>query len=199
MYERIHPDEINALPLIYFEGEINIVETVEQEKAAYQDLINSDFVIGFDTESKPVFKKGVTQRLALIQLCNGPKVWLYRVHIHGISDYLKEILENKDILKIGMAITDDGKKINHDFKVQTKGLFDISTLSKECGYVENGLRNLAARVLGGRISKAQQTSNWEAEELSDAQRVYAATDAWLGRELYLALTTEKISGNYDEV
>lgn len=200
MYERIHPSEINALPLIYFEGEILLIETPEEEEKAYLEIMNGDYILGFDTESKPVFKKGVIQRLALIQLCNGPKTWLFRVHENGISKRLHEILSTKNILKIGLATTDDGKKINQDFGFMPQGLFDISTLSKECGYIENGLRNLAARVLGGRISKAQQTSNWEAGELSEAQQLYAATDAWLGRELYFALTSEKISGNhYDEV
>lgn len=199
MYERIHPDEINALPHIFFEGEIIIVETPEQEEEAYKEMMNSDYILGFDTESKPVFKKGIIQRLALIQICNGPTTWLYRVHKTGISKILHEILCNKEIIKVGMAISDDGKKIHHDFGFTPEGLFDISTLSKECGYVENGLRNLAARVLGGKISKAQQTSNWEAEELSEAQQIYAATDAWLGRELYMALMTEKLFGNYDEV
>lgn len=199
MYERIHPDEINSLPLIHFEGEIVIVENPEQEEEAYNHMMNCDFILGFDTESKPVFKKGIIQRLALIQIFDGSKTWLYRVHKTGISDQLKEILSNEKIMKVGMAISDDGKKIHHDFGVTTRGLFDISTLSKECGYIENGLRNLAARVLGGKISKAQQTSNWEAEELSEAQRIYAATDAWLGRELYLALMTEKINGFQDEI
>ena len=199
MYERIHPDTINTLPLIYFEGEIIIVETPEQDEEAYQDIMNGDFILGFDTESKPVFKKGIIQRLALIQIYDGSKTWLYRVYKTGISDRLKEILFNDEIMKVGMAISDDGKKIHHDFGVTTHGLFDISTLSKECGYVENGLRNLAARVLGGKISKAQQTSNWEIEELSEAQKVYAATDAWLGKELYMALMTEKFFGNYDEI
>ncbi len=199
MYERIHPDVINSLPLIHFEGEIILVETPLQDKEAYDEIMNSDYILGFDTESKPVFKKGVVQRLALIQICNGSKTWLYRVFTTGISPNLKNILSNPEIMKVGMAISDDGKKINHDYGFMPQGLFDISELSKECGYLENGLRNLAARVLGGKISKAQQTSNWEAEELSVYQKIYAATDAWLGRELYLALVTEKINGNYDEV
>ena len=199
MYERIHPDEINALPLIFFEGEIIIVETPEQEEEAYREMMDGDNVLGFDTESKPVFKKGIVQRLALIQLCNGSKAWLYRVHKTGISRRLQQILAHEEILKVGLATADDGKKINHDCGFLPRGLFDISTVSAECGYKENGLRNLAARVLGGRISKAQQTSNWENEELSEAQQVYATTDAWLGRELYFALVAEKMAGNYDEV
>lgn len=199
MYERIHPDEINALPLIFFEGEIIIVESPEQEEEAYLEIMDCDNILGFDTESKPVFKKGITQRLALIQLCNGQKTWLYRVHKTGISKKLQQILTNENIFKVGLATADDGKKINHDFGFSPQGLYDISNLSAECGYKENGLRNLAARVLGGRISKAQQTSNWENEELTEAQQLYAATDAWLGRELYFSLISEKMAGNYDEV
>jgi ribonuclease D len=199
MYERIHPDEINALPLIAFEGEIVLVETEKDSNEAVQEIMEGDLLLGFDTESKPVFKKGIIQRLALIQLCNGEKTWLFRVLKTGIPNKLAKLLTDESILKIGLAITDDGKKIHHDFGISPKGLFDISTLSKECGYIENGLRNLTARVLGCRISKAQQTSNWEAEELSEAQQIYAATDAWLGRELYLALINEKLAGDYSEI
>ncbi|MEI6347724.1 MAG: 3'-5' exonuclease [Bacteroidota bacterium] len=199
MYERIRPDEINALPLIAFEGEIALIETKEDGDNAVKEILKGDSILGFDTESKPVFKKGIIQRLALIQLSNGNKTWLFRVLKCGIPDTLAQLLSDESILKIGLAITDDGKKIHHDFGITTKGLLDISTLSNECGYIENGLRNLTARVLGYRISKAQQTSNWEAEELSEAQQIYAATDAWLGRELYQTLLNEKLAGDYSEV
>ncbi len=194
MYERIHKNEINALPLVAFEGEIIVIDNEKQIKEAVDEILSMDLLLGFDTESKPVFQKGVQQRLALIQFATANKAWLFRVFKTGITSHLANLLSNNEITKLGMATADDVKKINKDFKIQSLNVIDISTLSKECGYVENGLRNLAARVLGIRISKAQQTSNWENEELNEAQQIYAATDAWLGREIYLELINQKMHG-----
>jgi ribonuclease D len=185
--KKISKEEVNQLPLGQFEGEIILVETEEQIHEAAQEL-NRHTLIGFDTETRPSFRKGVQYQVSLLQLSTAEVAFLFRLHQIGLPSSIKTILENPKIVKIGAAVLDDLrglKKISIGF--QPKSFFDLNEELKKVGFHNVGVRNLSAMVLDIRISKSEQVSNWEAPELTDKQKVYAATDAWVCLEVYKKL------------
>ncbi|EOZ99296.1 hypothetical protein A33Q_0674 [Indibacter alkaliphilus LW1] len=185
--KKISKEEVNQLPLGQFEGEIILVETEEQIHEAAQEL-NRHTLIGFDTETRPSFRKGVQYQVSLLQLSTAEVAFLFRLHQIGLPSSIKAILENPKIVKIGAAVLDDLrglKKISIGF--QPKSFFDLNAELKKVGFHNVGVRNLSAMVLDIRISKSEQVSNWEAPELTDKQKVYAATDAWVCLEVYKKL------------
>ncbi|MBW3466293.1 3'-5' exonuclease [Arthrospiribacter ruber] len=185
--KKISKEEVNELPLGQFEGEIILVESEEQIEEAASELGNNT-LIGFDTETRPSFRKGVQYQVSLLQLATSEVAYLFRLHQLGLPKQIKSILENQNIVKIGAAVLDDLrglKKISPGF--HPKSFFDLNEELKKVGFHNVGVRNLSAMVMEIRISKSEQVSNWEAPELTDKQMVYAATDAWVCLEIYKKL------------
>ena len=183
--------EVNQLPLDKFKGEIVIVESAKQIKDAINE-INLETIIGIDTETRPTFTKGIFNKTALIQIATKKKVYLFRINKTGMPKALTKILENPEIKKIGIAILQDMKELSDQYHTfNYNNVTDLNVLCKKLKFENIGARNLSAMVLGFRISKRQQTSNWEASILSESQLRYAATDAWICREIYLALYNSK--------
>jgi|LSQX01.2.fsa_nt_gb ribonuclease D len=174
------------MPSIAYTGKTIIVTNAEDAEIASEELMQED-IFGFDTETKPVFVSGKSNSIAIIQIASSEKVYIFHVKRFPIKGKFKEFLESPKYLKVGVAIRDDVKKIYKYHKVQTEASFDLTVLSKERGILEAGLRTLTARVFGRKISKRQQLSNWDNFPLSESQIIYAATDAWLCRELYFEL------------
>lgn len=177
------------MPLIQFEGHITLVESKEDYLASIEYL-SKQTILGFDTETKPAFKKGVVYEVALLQLATDERAFLFRLNKIGLPNGLKGILENPEIQKIGVAIRDDIKglqKLNH-FK--PAGFIELQEHVKEYGIQDFSLKKLSAIVLGYRISKSQRVTNWEAPELTEAQQVYAATDAWVSHRIYQSLNKQ---------
>ena len=175
--------EINELSLIAWEGEIKILESFEEMEAAASVLANESH-LGFDTETRPSFKKGDYYPPALIQLATEHCVYLFRISKTKTFDPLLPILESSDILKTGVAIKDDVKELRAMKDFTPSGFVEIADITVKLGYGNRGLRALAGLLLQGRISKAAQVSNWARPELDDKQVHYAATDAWISREIY---------------
>jgi ribonuclease D len=175
--------EINELPLIAWEGTIRILETIEAMDAAVAELMNESH-LGFDTETRPSFKKGEYYPPALIQLATADCVYLFRISKIGSFAPLLPILESADILKTGVAIKDDVKELRAMAEFTPAGFVEIADITLKLGYQNRGLRALAGLLMEGRISKAAQVSNWAREELDKKQIRYAATDAWISREIY---------------
>jgi ribonuclease D len=184
--ESISNEELNELPAGAFEGEIVVVDSKETMKEAYAHLSRCE-VIGFDTETRPSFKKGQLNRMALVQLSSGTKAFLFRLHQIPLSRKILSIFENERIAKVGASIRDDIKGIQHQSPFTPKGFVDIQSIVPRYGIGELSVRKVSGIVLGIRISKAQRLSNWEAQSLTPAQQLYAATDAWTCREIYLKL------------
>lgn len=180
---KISKAEINQLPLIAWEGEIRILETVEAMAAAVAELMHERH-LGFDTETRPTFKKGQYYPPALIQLATEDCVYLFRISKTETLAPLLPLLESPDILKTGVAIKDDVKELRAMEDFQPAGFVEIADITVKLGYENRGLRALAGLLLGGRISKAAQVSNWARPELDQKQIRYAATDAWISREIY---------------
>ncbi|PZX47485.1 3'-5' exonuclease [Algoriphagus chordae] len=187
---KITKDEVNALPLGQFEGEMFLIDKVEDvEEVA--DFLAQQRVIGFDTETKPAFKKGVVNQVSLLQLSTSTQAFLFRLNEIGFPESIRNILEKESIVKVGAAVHDDIKglaKLTDSFYAQS--FFDLNDELKRVGFVNIGVRNLCAMVLGIRISKSEQVSNWEAEKLTIKQQRYAATDAWGCLEIFKKLKAE---------
>ncbi len=186
--------EINELPLIAWEGRIEVLNTVEEMTPVVEQLLNETH-LGFDTETRPTFKKGEYYPPALIQLCTADCVYLFRINKIETLAPLLPILTAPDILKTGVAIKDDVKELRAMEAFEPAGFVEIAEITHKLGYQNRGLRPLAALFLGGRISKAAQVSNWARNELDDKQIRYAATDAWISREIYRKATEEHNQSN----
>ena len=183
---RIEKDFISALPLMQYEGKIVLVEDEKTARKAVRALAREK-VLGFDTETRPSFRKGAGYMVSLVQLCGKKCAYLFRLDFCGGIPVLFPILENPNILKVGVAVKDDVLHLKVRAPFDDAGFVDASKFTRAARIENTGLRALTAHFLGGRISKAAQVSNWAAKELSPQQIVYAATDAWISRELFLKL------------
>ena len=179
-------EQIENYPIRSFEGTIHVINNEHTMNYALEYLKKCE-VIGFDTETRPSFKKGVSYSISLLQLSDSKEAFLFRLHDTGLPKGLVQILSSKHIIKSGAAIHDDIKALKTIAKFKTDSFVDVQTIAKDLGIEHFSLKKLCPLVLGFRISKRQQLSNWELPELSDAQKAYAATDAWVGYELYNAL------------
>lgn len=186
----ISKSEINDLPMIAWEGPIEILNTVEEMTATCEKLMQESH-LGFDTETRPTFKKGEYYPPALVQLATADCVYLFRISKINTFAPLLPILKSPDILKTGVAIKDDVKELRAMEDFEPGGFFEIAGLTRKLGYENRGLRALAALLLGGRISKAAQVSNWARSELDEKQIRYAATDAWISRAIYQKANEEQ--------
>ncbi|MDR0715259.1 MAG: 3'-5' exonuclease domain-containing protein 2 [Puniceicoccales bacterium] len=183
---KISPERIMCLPLVFYGGEIVLVDDINKARCAVAEL-SKEKVVGFDSESKPSFKKGEMYNPSLIQLAGEKKVYLFQLEkINGLEP-IKEILESEDILKAGVGVDLDVARLHCLSYFEARNFFDLGKLSRRLGIVHTGLRNLAAIFLNKRISKCAQLSDWSQSELTDKQRIYAATDAWISRLLYFKM------------
>ena len=185
--KRISKETINDLPLGQFEGEIVLIDSMDQVKEAADELLRHN-LLGFDTETRPSFRKGTLYYVSLLQLATDDMAFLIRLNEIGMPGLIQEILEDSGIIKIGAAVLDDLRglrKVSLGFEPQS--FFDLNEELKKVGFENVGVRNLSGMVLNMRISKSEQVSNWEASELTAKQKLYAATDAWVCLEIYKKL------------
>ena len=184
----ISNDDIQNLPLFSYEGEVVVVDDIAKFNQIKMELFLEN-IWGFDTETKPCFQKGVanSQAVSLLQLSSREKTYLFRLNKMPIPKELIAFLSSPKFIKIGVALKDDVKALKKLHSFEPQGFVDLQDLVKEFKIEDFGLKKMAAIVLGTRISKAQQLSNWEAIELNDKQIKYAATDSWISREIYIAL------------
>lgn len=180
-------EEINELPLQQYEGEIKLIDRKEDVSDAVKELSKCN-LLGFDTETRPAFRKGVSYSPSLIQLATSEKVYLLHLSHIPLSDDIKELLSSSGITKTGVAVGNDVKELRNLSPFRPGGFHDLGDLARGLGMQTSGLRNLAANLLGFRISKGVQCSNWGRKVLTPQQVVYAATDAWVSRKIYLKFT-----------
>lgn len=181
--ESITSEELTDLPLKWFEGEIVVINSNKSLRLA-EKVLSKHSIIGFDTETKPSFKKGVINKVALLQLATKDQAFLIRINQIGLSKKICGILSNPDILKPGVAIRDDIKGLQEWSWFEPNGFIELQDSAKELGIQNFSLKKLTAIACGFRISKGAQLSNWEAEELTEKQQIYAATDAWTALKIY---------------
>ena len=176
-------EEINELPLGAFSGTVIVITDVDSLGTAFQEISRHDH-IGFDTETKPVFVRGHYNKVAILQIALPEKVFIIRLNATGMTPEIITFLENVKIKKAGVAIRDDIKALQHLHPFNPGGFVELATLAKDAGLEVESVKKLTALLLGFRISKSAQTSNWEAEQLNEKQISYAATDAWVCLEIF---------------
>lgn len=186
--EYITNQELDDLPLKVFEGEIVVVDQISKLRSAV-NYLSKEKMIGFDTETKPSFKRGQVNQVALMQLATHKKAFLFRVNKIGLPESVKAILSNPEISKVGVAIHDDIKGLQRISRFTPAGFIELQQEVKDYGINDFSLKKIAGIVLGVRISKSQRLSNWESDELTEAQQCYAATDAWISFQILHSLST----------
>lgn len=188
----IDADAIASMPLTFFEGKITVIDQLGPEFDKAVRFLSRHKVIGFDTETRPVFTPHAPQNgVALLQLSSGHHAFLFRTHLIGLEDSLAAVLANPRIIKVGAAVHDDIRGLQKIFPFEPASFVDLQHICTEWGITDKSVKKLCAIIMGRRISKSQQLSNWEAPKLSDAQKIYASTDAWICREMYFKLLSTK--------
>jgi ribonuclease D len=191
--KEITKEEVAGLDLIEFEGPVTVVDSAGSFDEAYRQ-ISSNGTLGFDTETRPSFKKGKLFPTALVQLASSDHAWIIRVGKMGYPVKLLELFSSEEFIKVGSGLNDDLRRLRSDFNFEPEGFLDLQQYVGAFRIEEKGLKKLSGIVLGRRISKSQQVSNWDADQLTEAQIRYAATDAWICLEIYNTLK-KSISGN----
>ena len=180
----ISREDLNELPIRRYEGEIVLVSTPrELERAA--DDIRAEEVVGWDTETRPAFTRGESYLPSLVQVATARAAYVFQLARMDFSAELAGIFAAPRIVKVGISVADDLRKLRQVIALEEASVLDAGTVARRHGLKQPGLRNLAGIFLGIRIAKGNRTSNWAAPRLSAAQINYAATDAWVCRELYL--------------
>ncbi len=183
---RMSKEEINASPMAQWTGPTCVVRT-RDELAAAMARLDGHTLLGFDTETRPAYTKGESYQPSLLQLATDEEVFIFQFKQLGLAKPLRKLLADPTIIKTGVALDYDIRELVKMAHFKAAGFMDLGDLAKKAGIKNHGLRGLAAVLLGFRISKGAQTSNWAKDVLDPHQIQYAATDAWVGRKLYLAL------------
>lgn len=186
--ESITPELLDKLEYASFPGKIFVIDSVGAEFNRAIAYLRSQKVIGFDTETRPCFGPDQPRYgVALLQLSGPEKAYLFRIKNMGMHRRLCNLLADKRIIKVGAAIHDDIRGLQKLREFEPGSFVDLQKIVWEYGIKDKSVKKMTAIILGFRISKTQQLSNWEAEALSESQCKYAATDAWVCREMYLKL------------
>lgn len=191
-------DEINDLPILNYEGEVVLIRTETELEHILPELAKAT-LLGFDTETRPTFTRGVTmQDPSLIQLATEQKVYLLQISILPFDERIAHILSDENIIKAGIAINDDMNALAKIHPFKPANAVDLAKLANKKGLNAQGLRTITANLLGYRISKGAQCSNWATPSLTHTQIKYATTDAWLGLIIYQQLIKLADSPDYKE-
>jgi ribonuclease D len=181
-------EEMNALPIRRYEGEVHLVESPQALERAAADILR-EAVVGFDTETRPAFRKGEHHLPSLAQVATARAVYLFPLRRLDCSALLGELLGAPHIVNAGVALADDLRQLRQLFAFEAAAALDLGHVARRHGLKQTGLRNLTGIFLGTRIPKGTKTTNWAAPRLTPQQVTYAATDAWACRELYLKFCT----------
>ena len=189
----ISRDNLNELPVRRYEGPVSFVDTPALLRAALTD-IRGERVAGFDTETRPAFRKGESYLPSIVQVATARQVYIFPLRYPDTHGVLGELLAAPHTAKAGVALAYDLRTLKQVFPFTERHMLDLGQIAKRRGYEQTGVRNLAGLLLGYRIPKGAKTTNWSAPQLTAAQIVYAATDAWVSRELYLKFEAEGMIG-----
>lgn len=180
----ISKEQLAQLPVTEYDGNIKLIERPEDVERAVKALRSSD-IIGFDTETRPSFKKGQTNLVSLLQLSTRSTCYLFRLNHIGLPDEVREILEDPDLPKVGLSVHDDFHNLTKICEqLKPAGFIELQQYVRQFDIADKSLTKVCGLVFGRRISKGQRLSNWEAEDLSEGQMAYASLDAMICIDLY---------------
>lgn len=186
--KNINKEEIDQLPAFVFSGEVVVIEDAENAECAANFLRDYKF-LGFDTETRPAFRKGESYKVGLIQLATPNQVYLFRLNKCGFVPALRCLLEDADVVKIGVGIRDDLRNLRKSGEFSPASFIDMQDYAAKFGIEDKSFSKLMAIIFQVKISKRQRTSNWEVPVLTEAQIRYAATDAWGALRMYQRLSS----------
>ena len=191
--------EVAQMPKVQFSGRIFVIYTeTDAEKAV--EYLKNQHIVGVDTETRPSFRKGVTHKVALLQIATSDTCFLFRLNRIGMPAFLQDFLMS-DVLKIGLSLKDDFMVLRRrrDMHAEEGNWIELQDYVKCFGIEDRSLQKIFANLFGQKISKAQRLSNWEAETLTESQINYAATDAWACVEIYNCLAEMEQTGDYEVI
>lgn len=180
------------MPTLEYKGDITVVDTHETAREALRVLATCP-IVGFDTETRPAFRKGCVHKVALMQISTGERCYLFRLNKIGIGAELKAFLENSAVTKIGLSVHDDFSVLRRSVEFNPGGFIDLQDMVKQYDITDISLQKIYAILFGERISKSQRLTNWEADHLTPAQQTYASIDAQACLKIYNYL----VSGSFD--
>ena len=189
--ERLSKEHVKKLPIISFGGKIHLIDKKNDIEEAIKNL-RKESVLGFDTETRPNFKKGQKNSVSLLQLSTQNDAYLFRLNKLGLPEQIRSLLSDKKILKVGVAILDDIRALQKICKFNPEGFVELSKIGKQLGIITCGLQNLAAIFFGVKITKKERLTNWERAQFNERQCLYAATDAWICLEMFSFLKLKKL-------
>lgn len=179
----IEKQTVNQMPHVTFMGQIHVIDAISQVKSAVTAL-RSASIVGFDTETRPCFHRGERHNVALLQLATDEHAFLFRLNKTGIPTPLKQFLEDKNHIKVGLSTPDDFHQLTRCCDIHPAGFIELQELVTRYQITDMSLQKIYAILFQQKISKAQRLSNWEASQLTDAQQRYAAIDAWACLHIY---------------
>jgi len=195
IYDKVDKSYVRKLPRVLFDGRIIVINTAREAEKAVSYLLDQP-ILGVDTETKPTFKKGRTNTVALLQVATHDTCFLFRLNLTGITSDLKKLLEDTTVPKVGLSLRDDILSLHKRGDFEPGSFIDLQKHVCELGVSDLSLQKIYANLFHQKISKNAQLSNWEADTLSDKQKLYAATDAWACVMIYEELIRLENSGNY---
>ena len=196
LYNKFDKKNISDLPRVTFPGKIIVVITETEANKAVDFLLSAD-ILGIDSETRPVFKKGQHHKVALLQVSTKDVCFLFRLNLIGMPACIVRLLEDTTVLKVGLSLHDDFSMLHQRAEVKIGRFIDLQNIVSEFGIEDLSLQKLYANLFHERITKRQQLSNWEAPILTEQQKIYAATDAWACINLYEEICRLKATGEYE--
>ncbi len=184
LLRHVSREEINALPIRRYEGEVRVVSHGHGLAQALADILR-ETAIGFDTETRPAFRPGESYPPSLAQVATARAAYIFQLRHREVAAAVAQVLAEERIVKAGVGLAYDLKALKKVIEFGEKSVVDLGTVASRHGLKQTGVRNLAGLLLGFRIPKGTKTTNWARSKLTEQQIVYAATDAWACRELYL--------------
>lgn len=192
----ISKEEIKEMPKAAFPGRIHVIQT-EQEVEKAVAYLQSQSILGIDSETRPSFTKRQSFKVALLQISSDECCFLFRLNMTGLTQPLIDLLENPDIIKVGLSLKDDFLMLHKRAPFNQQGFVELQEYVRIFGIQDKSLQKIYGILFGEKISKSQRLTNWEADVLNDKQKLYAATDAWACLNIYNLLQKLKRTGDFE--
>lgn len=196
LYNKFDKKLIPGLPRVLFEGRIFVVQT-ETEANKAVDYLAAFPLLGFDTETRPSFRKGMMNKVSLLQLSTDDTCFLFRLNHIGMPPSVLRLLQDERVMKVGLSLHDDFVSLRRRTDFEPKAFLDLQEYVKGFGISDLSLQKLYANIFGQKITKGQRLTNWEADVLTEGQKLYAATDAWACIRLYREMESLRSTGDYE--
>lgn len=196
LYNKFDKALIPDLPRVLFEGRIFVIQT-EAEANKAVDYLKTSALLGFDTETRPSFKKGMLNKVALLQLSTEDTCFLFRLNTIGVPSSVVQLLQDENVMKVGLSLHDDFVSLHRRTDFEPKAFLDLQDYVKDFGISDMSLQKLYANIFGQKITKGQRLTNWEADVLTEGQKMYAATDAWACIRIYRELEDLRSTGDFE--